>query len=80
LYGVAAYGIVLALGGLALASPPEGGYHLLNEYDLGAAPGGKEYWDHITFDAATRRLYASHNTEVRSSTPIAARSWAPFPI
>jgi YVTN family beta-propeller protein len=62
---IAAYGIVLALGGLALASPPDGGYHLLKKYDLGAAPGGKEYWDYITFDAATRRLYISHNTEVK---------------
>jgi hypothetical protein len=65
LYGVAAYGIVLALGGLALASPPEGGYHLLNKYDLGAAPGGQEYWDYITFDTATSRLYISHLTEVK---------------
>ncbi len=56
---------VLLLGGLALANPPEGGYHLLKKYDLGAAPGGKEYWDYITFDASTRRLYISHNTEVK---------------
>ena len=55
---------LLLLGGLALASPPEG-YHLLKKYDLGAAPGGKEYWDYITFDASTRRLYISHNTEVK---------------
>jgi YVTN family beta-propeller protein len=45
--------------------PPDGGYHLLKKYDLGAAPGGKEYWDYITFDPATRRLYVSHNTEVK---------------
>src|SRR5260370_14122488 len=45
--------------------PPAGGYQLLNKYDLGAAPGGKEYWDYITFDASTRRLYSSHNTEVK---------------
>ena len=56
---------VLLLGGLALANPPEGGYHLLRKYTLGAAPGGKEYWDYITFDASTRRLYISHNTEVK---------------
>jgi len=49
----------------ALGNPPEGGYHLLKKYALGAAPGGKEYWDYITFDAATRRLYVSHNTEVK---------------
>jgi YVTN family beta-propeller protein len=65
LHRIAAYGIALALAGLALANPPEGGYHLLKKYDLGAAPGGKEYWDYITFDAATHRLYISHNTEVK---------------
>ena len=55
-----------ALGmGLAFAGAPESGYHLLKKYDLVAAPGGKEYWDYITFDAATRRLYISHNTEVK---------------
>src|ERR1700704_1085332 len=56
---------VLLLGGLALANPPEGGYHLLTKYSLGAAPGGKEYWDYITFDPASRLLYVSHNTEVK---------------
>lgn len=62
---LAAYGVVLALGRFAPANPPEGGYHLLKKYDLGAAPGGKEYWDYITLDPATRRLYVSHNTEVK---------------
>jgi YVTN family beta-propeller protein len=57
--------VALLLGGLALARPPQGGYHLLKKYDLGPAPGGKEYWDYITFDASTRRLYVSHNTEVK---------------
>src|SRR3984893_409150 len=57
--------VVLALGGLALARVPDGGYHLLKKYDLRAAPGGKEYWDYITFDAAAHRLYISHNTEVK---------------
>src|SRR5712672_4401605 len=65
IYRIAAGVIVLALGGLVLARVPEGGYHLLKKYDLGAAPGGKEYWDYITFDAATHRLYISHNTEVK---------------
>lgn len=54
------------LCGLALASSSEGGgYHLLRKYELGAAPGGKEYWDYITLDLASRRLYISHNTEVK---------------
>jgi len=57
--------VLLFVGGLATAGVPEGGYHLLKKYDLGAAPGGKEYWDYITFDPATHRLYISHNTEVK---------------
>src|ERR1700730_5374757 len=56
---------VILCSSLAIAGPPESGYHLLKKYDLGAAPGGKEYWDYITFDPATRRLYISHNTEVK---------------
>jgi YVTN family beta-propeller protein len=56
----------VALGAsLLLAVPPNGGYHLIAKYDLGAAPGGKEYWDYITFDPSSRRLYISHNTEVK---------------
>jgi hypothetical protein len=62
---LAACAAVLLLGGFAISGRPEGGYHLLKKYELGAAPGGKEYWDYITFDAATRRLYISHNSEVK---------------
>src|SRR3981189_3841081 len=65
LHRVGGGGARLLRGGLALANPPEGGYHLLKKYALGAAPGGKEYWDYITFDASTRHLYISHNTEVQ---------------
>jgi YVTN family beta-propeller protein len=50
---------------VTFAALPQAGYHLLKKYDLGAAPGGKEYWDYITFDASSRRLYISHNTEVK---------------
>jgi YVTN family beta-propeller protein len=50
---------------LALASAPKGGFHLLAKYPLGAAPGGKEYWDYIAFDPGPRLLYVSHNTEVK---------------
>src|SRR6266566_3649939 len=56
---------ILLLGAFAIARTPEGGYHLLKKYELGAAPGGKEYWDYITFDASTRRLYISYNSEVK---------------
>ena len=62
-----AIAIVVVVGSVAVAfaALPQAGYHLLKKYDLGAAPGGKEYWDYITFDASTRRLYISHNTEVK---------------
>src|SRR6266478_2588981 len=56
---------ILSLGGLTLAGRPQGGYHLLKKYDLSAPPGGKEYWDYITFDPSAQRLYISHNTEVK---------------
>jgi hypothetical protein len=54
----------LALGALALASPPAGGYHLLKKIPLAAAPGGGEYFDYITVDSDARRVYVSHGTEV----------------
>jgi DNA-binding beta-propeller fold protein YncE len=54
----------LWLGAYALAAPPAGGYHLLKKISLGAAEGGGEYFDYITVDAAARRLYLSHGTEV----------------
>ena len=39
-------------------------YHLANTYKFGAAPGGREYFDYITFDPDSRRLYLSHGSEV----------------
>ena len=39
-------------------------YHLTNTYKFGAAPGGREYFDYITFDSGSRRLYLSHGTEI----------------
>src|SRR2546428_5323978 len=55
---------LLLLGAYVLAGPPSG-YHLLKKIPFGAAPGGLEYFDYITFDTATRRLYLSHGTEVK---------------
>src|SRR3989449_10716176 len=55
---------LLLLGAYVLASPPSG-YHLLKKIPFGAAPGGSEYFDYITFDNATRRVYLSHGTEVK---------------
>src|ERR1700730_5872328 len=57
--------IFLLLGVWALAGPPAGGYHLLKKIPLGAAEGGGEYFDYLTFDAASRRVYVSHGTEVK---------------
>jgi len=47
------------------ALQPPGGYHLLQKIPLPAAPRGGEYFDYIAFDAAARRIYLSHATEVQ---------------
>src|ERR1039458_5463105 len=39
-------------------------YHLTNTYKFGAAPGDREYFDYITFDPDSRRLYLTHGSEV----------------
>jgi hypothetical protein len=39
-------------------------YHLADTYKFGAAPGGREYFDYISFDPDSRRLYLSHGSEV----------------
>ena len=62
---LAVCGSVFLCVSFIVARASEGGYHLLKKYDLGAAPGGKEYWDYISFDKAARRLYVSHNTELK---------------
>jgi len=53
------------LGAMALASPPGPGYHLIKKVSLGAAPGGGEYFDYVTVDSASRRVYLSHGAEVK---------------
>src|ERR1700730_6485784 len=55
----------LLLGAIAVAAPPGSGYHLLKKVPLGAAPGGGEYFDYVTVDAASRRVYLSHGAEVK---------------
>jgi DNA-binding beta-propeller fold protein YncE len=50
--------LVLVAGAAALAAPP--GYHLLKTV---AVPGDGG-WDYVTVDAAGRRVYVSHGTEV----------------
>jgi len=39
-------------------------YHLANTYMFGAASGGREYFDYITFCPGSRRLYLAHDNEV----------------
>src|ERR1700736_2434208 len=53
------------LGAVALASPPSSGYHLIKKIALSAAPGGGEYFDYVTVDSASRRVYLSHGAEVK---------------
>lgn len=55
----------LALAGLAAANASGVSYRLLKKYAIGGGDGKTEYWDYITFDSASRRLYLSHNTEVK---------------
>jgi YVTN family beta-propeller protein len=55
---------ILGVGIIAFAAAPAGGYHLLKKIPLGAATGGGEYFDYITVDAASRRAYLSHGTEM----------------
>ena len=57
--------LFVLLAGSLFAFQPSGGYHLLRKVGLSAAPGGGEYFDYVTFDAASRRVYLSHGTEVK---------------
>src|SRR5271169_5545008 len=56
--------LVLGAGtGRAKARPPvpgASGYHLLKKIKL----GGEGFWDYITFDSPTRRLFISRGTKV----------------
>jgi YVTN family beta-propeller protein len=54
----------LVLACLALADASKPGYHLIKRYDIGGGDGKTEYWDYITFDETSDRLYLSHNTEI----------------
>ncbi len=69
--GRIAAGISLAVCGACFLSvsyaqpkPAASGYHLLKTISLPPAPGGGEYYDYITVDAPTRRVYVSHGAEV----------------
>ena len=58
-------GLIFAvLGVCALLFGDSPGYHLLKKIPFGVADGGREYFDYIVFDAASRRVYLSHGTEM----------------
>jgi hypothetical protein len=54
-------GVLLAISAFAATTVT---YHLANTYEFGTAPGGREYFDYITLDPESDRLYLSHGTEV----------------
>ena len=60
----AVLGACFLTGSYARPKPATSGYHLLKTISLPVAPGGAEYYDYITVDAATRRVYVSHGSEV----------------
>jgi DNA-binding beta-propeller fold protein YncE len=60
----ASFGACLLSGSYARPKPAASGYHLIKTISLPPAPGGGEYYDYISVDAAARRVYVSHGTEV----------------
>lgn len=54
--------LVFGIG--VIGAGQSGNYHLLKKIPFGAAEGGREYFDYITFDPAGRQAYLSHGTEV----------------
>jgi DNA-binding beta-propeller fold protein YncE len=56
--------IIVALLAVSAFAASTINYHLANTYKFGAASGGREYFDYITFDPGSRRLYLTHGTEV----------------
>ena len=51
--------IATALLALSAFAATAVNYHLANTYKFGAAPGGKEYFDYITFDPGSRTCWIS---------------------
>ncbi len=60
-----AIGIFFFSAFLLNALAAAGGYHLLKKYSFPEAMGStREYFDYITVDSASRRVYLSHGTEI----------------
>lgn len=57
--------ILSGLVGTVQASSSGSGYHLIKTVQLGAAPGGGEYFDYITVDPTEHRVYVAHGSEVK---------------
>jgi DNA-binding beta-propeller fold protein YncE len=58
--------VVMILGAGLLTIAATGRYRLLKKYSFGAAEGAtREYFDYVTVDSASRRVYLSHGTEVK---------------
>jgi DNA-binding beta-propeller fold protein YncE len=58
--------LCIFLGAAAAARAAKVHYHLLKKMPFGPAQGSsREYFDYITVDAAARRVYLSHGTEVK---------------
>ena len=58
--------LFVMLGGFSLLAAATNEYHLLKKYAFPAAPGStREYFDYITVDADSRRVYISHGTEIK---------------
>jgi DNA-binding beta-propeller fold protein YncE len=55
---------VLLVAAFALAGPPSG-YHLKKKVLLESVAGAGEYFDYLTLDPSSRRIYISHGTEVK---------------
>jgi YVTN family beta-propeller protein len=64
IYGGFVFCLFVSIVGLSLANDSNGNYHLLNKYDIGGGDSKTEYWDYMTLDEGSGRLYLSHNTEV----------------
>lgn len=57
-------GALALLAFFAVSAAAADNYRLIGTYNFGAAPGGREYFDYISVDAASQRVYLSHGTEV----------------
>ena len=62
----ARFALLTSLTAFPLVLAAATGYHLLKKYSFGAAESStREYFDYVTVDSATRRVYLSHGTEVK---------------